>query len=486
MEQEILRVHFVPNVQTGEVEPFLPQYGGVQGDRNAAAVVFTVPESLQGEGFHYRIEGEDGAGGFVTTAPLPLDDDGCVTTLLDERFTAAGGQILVRLVVSEVQNDCEVSTVRSFDGRVFFADAPTRTLESPFKDTLSALLARTDERMAHMDETAEVLTEKVDECNARVAASEGMIAQHGTRLATAEETLTAHGTRLTALENETEELDAWVSDLSDALSEFKGIAETKESEPTPWKFIQKIVRAGLASQLFSVGDVLRGTHSEYGVIEWEIIGFDQNTPLASDQYTHSMTLQAKYGLHRADGAYDLKAYDVADDTHPKGVADWETCDLRTWLNSKAPAGGWHTGEVAPPYAAQDGFMRGLSESFVEAIGTVRVPITYDSSHAESTGESFDKIFLVSRSELYGGAAPIGITDGTAYERYGADHSSLPSPSVNADQNRVKILDGEESVWWTRSVHPRMTESVARIRTDGSIEYVEPSTAGAVAPACCII
>ena len=131
-------------------------------------------------------------------------------------------------------------------------------------------------------------------------------------------------------------------------------------------------------------------------------------------------------------------------------------------------------------------MRGLSESFVEAIGTVRVPITYDSSHAESTGESFDKIFLPSRSEVYGGAAPMGITDGTAYERYGADHSSLPSPGTSADTNRVKTLDGAANAWWTRSVHPRQIEWTARVTVSGMIEYLAPSTVCAVAPACCII
>ena len=487
MEQAMIRVQFVPNVETGEVEPFLPQYGGVQGDRNAATVSFAVPESLQGDNFRYRIEGEDGAGGFVTTAPLPLDDDGCVVTLLDERFTAAGGQILVRLVVSEIQNDNEVTTVRSFDGRLFFADAPAANVASPFRDTLSALLCRNEEKLEQMNATAAALSEQVGEFNARVGASEGMLMSHGTRLTAAETALAAVESRLTADEQETDTLDTWASGMSENFLQFKQVAETKEDEPTPWKFIQKIVRAGLAKNVFSVGDVLCSTHDDYGIIEWEIIGFDHDTAV-DNRFSHSMTLQAKNALHRADGAFDLKAYDTPDSTHTHGVSDWETSDLRTWLNSTETAGHWGVygdDDVKPAYYGQDGFMHGFSPSFLAAVGTVELPVALGPSYSNHQGTTYDKFFLPSREEMFAGGAPGNVFEGDPYAKYNAPNSALAAAGTTADQNRVKKLNGTATRWWTRSVHPLMTEKSMRVSEEGTLSYVTPDTACAVAPAFCI-
>lgn len=494
MEQAMIRVQFVPNAETGEVEPFLPQYGGVQGDRNVATVAFAVPESLQGDTFCYRIEGEDGAGGFVTTACLPLDDDGCVVTLLDERFTAAGGQILVRLVVSEVQNGNEVRTVRSFDGRLFFADAPAANVASPFRDTLSALLARNEEKLEQMNGATAALSEQVDTFNARVGASEGMLASHGTRLTAAETALAATETalaaaesRLTADEQEADTLDTWVSEISNNFAQFKTTAETKEDEPTPWKFIQKIVRAGLAENVFSVGDVLCSTHSDYGVIEWEIIGFDHDT-LVDDRFSHSMTLQAKNALHRADGAFDLKAYDTPDTAHTNGYADWETSDLRAWLNSAEAAGHWGAygdGDATPAYYGQDGFMRGFSASFLETVGTVEVSVSLGPSYSNHQGTTYDKFFLPSRAEMFVGNAPGNVFEGTPYAKYNAPNSDLATAGATADQNRVKQLNGTATAWWMRSVHPMMSEKSMRINEEGAATYATPNTACAVVPAFCI-
>lgn len=60
-------------------------------------------------------------------------------------------------------------------------------------------------------------------------------------------------------------------------------------KPTSWEGVQSLVRAGLASRVFSIGDQL--TCQRHGVnLVWDIIGIDHDTP-ADSQYTHSMTLQ---------------------------------------------------------------------------------------------------------------------------------------------------------------------------------------------------
>ncbi len=473
MEQEMIHIHFIPNVTSGTVTPSTPQYGGVQGDRNAALLSFLVPESLRGEQYCYRIEGVDGAGGFVTTETLPIDDEHCVATLLDERFTAAGGQILVRLVVSEIQGNNEIAVVRSFDGRVFFADAPTPLDASAYRDALSALVFRADQKAEQMDAVAEMLTERVGELSARSSA--------------VETALINYRNRLTAAENSTDELDSRLEDISDDLSNFKGAAERKEEESTPWRFIQKIVRAGLAEKMFSVGDVFPGIHSEYGLIEWEVIGFDHET-LVADEYSHSMTLQAKNCLHHPNGTYDLKAYDTQDSTHIHGQADWEMSDLRAWLNSTERANQWGAygeNDTPPAYHGQDGFMRGLSDSFLEAIGTVETKTALYSPDSNETATCFDKIFLPAKAEVYGGVFGNGVVEGTPYEKYNATHSALRTAGNGADQNRIKKLNGVATSWWLRSVNATDADKVLQIKNTGAINSITPDTACAVAPACCI-
>lgn len=490
MEQAILHVHFVPHLDDGTVEPACPQYGGVQGDRNGAVLSFFVPLSLRESRFRYRIEGEDGAGGFIGTEFLPLDDEGNVSLFLDERFTAAGGQILVRLVVSEVQDDNEIALVRSFDGRLFFADAPVPNTTSPFRDTLSAMVVRNEQKLEEMQALSEELTECVGEVNARAGAMEAVLNGHGSRLTAVESDLEAAVSRLAGDEQTADELDGWVQRIYDGLQNLGGTAELKEDEATPWKFIQKIVRAGLAKKLFSVGDVLISDHADYGKIVWEVVGFDHDT-LMDDRFSHSMTLQAKDCLHTANGQYDLKEFAAATPNYSSGFADWETCALRTWLNSQNEGGEWFfpssEEDASPTYAAQDGFLHGFSKSFLEAIGTVEIPVALNSSFATHSGTTYDKIFLPSRVELFatqvsGNAHPY---EGEVREKYGAEHSSFSDPANTADANRVKKLNNTEEAWWTRSINPMVSSKATQVKADGSILAVAPTVQCAVAPMCCI-
>lgn len=56
-----------------------------------------------------------------------------------------------------------------------------------------------------------------------------------------------------------------------------------------WKDIQKAVRSGIASKIFSVGDQLKCQRNGIELV-WDIIGIDHDTP-ADPQYSHSLTLQ---------------------------------------------------------------------------------------------------------------------------------------------------------------------------------------------------
>lgn len=140
MEEPIISILFTPSLSSGTVSPSAPQYAGVQGDHRAAQVAFAVPEALRGDRFRYRIDGLDGAGGYVTSGLLPLDDRGVVAYLLPAAFTQAGGQLLIRLVVSELDGGDEIATTHSFDGRLYFADAPGPMDRSLLHGSIAAML----------------------------------------------------------------------------------------------------------------------------------------------------------------------------------------------------------------------------------------------------------------------------------------------------------------------------------------------------------
>ena len=64
---------------------------------------------------------------------------------------------------------------------------------------------------------------------------------------------------------------------------------TGEIKPTSWAQVQEIVRAGMAPQVFAIGDQL--TCQKNGVtLVWDVIGIDHETPTNAN-YTHSLTLQ---------------------------------------------------------------------------------------------------------------------------------------------------------------------------------------------------
>lgn len=59
--------------------------------------------------------------------------------------------------------------------------------------------------------------------------------------------------------------------------------------PTSWSDVQSIVRNGLASKVFAIGDQLTCQRNNVNLV-WDVIGIDHDTP-ADPQFTHSLTLQ---------------------------------------------------------------------------------------------------------------------------------------------------------------------------------------------------
>lgn len=78
----------------------------------------------------------------------------------------------------------------------------------------------------------------------------------------------------------------------DLLNQFMSALVTAQGgnlKPTSWNNIQALVRSGLHSKVFAIGDQLVCSKGE-GTLTWDIIGLDHDVPTDS-QFTHSMTLQ---------------------------------------------------------------------------------------------------------------------------------------------------------------------------------------------------
>lgn len=275
--------------------------------------------------------------------------------------------------------------------------------------------------------------------------------------------------------------------MGDAISLNEDNTEYSGGDVTYWAKVQEIVRAGRADEVFNIGDqftVMKGTTP----LVFDVIGIDHDIPTDSTK-THSMTLQ----LH--DCLMNLQ-FDAPEKNNPNlsrrsfGSNNWLESALRQWLN--AIGGDWWSAkteyDVAPEYAATTaGFLSDIDSEFLSVIGNVK-KITTKNTITDGGGsvDSDEKIFLLSRSEVYGGNEN-SINEGMAYPYY-SDNSSLPSAGTGADVNRIKYLSGVARHWWLRSPCTFRTEEVRSVFPDGTIGRYAAlnSNSNGVAPACCII
>lgn len=165
-----------------------------------------------------------------------------------------------------------------------------------------------------------------------------------------------------------------------------------------WSDVQQLVRLGLASKLFSVGDQLVCNRGEETLV-WDIIGIDHDTPTDKTK-THSMTLQLHDCVnvslqYNARGALYYAQTQLAAGTYHitcKGRTDYTADNDKTFqftLTNAVPAGG---------------------QIVVEA--TQSQTLAGKTVHTYSDAESTSAIETTTLSEGSGGTS-LGATDGTA-------------------------------------------------------------------------
>ena len=173
-----------------------------------------------------------------------------------------------------------------------------------------------------------------------------------------------------------------------------------------------------------------------------------------------------------------------------GNGNYSESALRQYLNSSAAAGSvWSAKNVwdrAPSWSqSAAGFLNGMDEDFLSVIGNVTKETALNTV-CESGGNmtSTEKVFLLSRSEVYGGNEATG-GEGAAYP-YFSDNSDLDSAGTIADSNRIKYRNSSEQYWWLRSPVASYANGVRVVRTVGGIgDYFATNSYG-VSPACCIV
>lgn len=140
----------------------------------------------------------------------------------------------------------------------------------------------------------------------------------------------------TAIQNTQQALDALL--LNSAIS---GGAKNISS----WVDVQKLVRLGLASAVFNIGDQIvtkwYTDEGEEATMTWDIIGIDVDTP-ADSQYTHSLTLQAHDVMTKvAFNPPEALFVNRGENEIPAGTFNFTVDDTvyRFTLTNAIPAGG---------------------------------------------------------------------------------------------------------------------------------------------------
>lgn len=174
-----------------------------------------------------------------------------------------------------------------------------------------------------------------------------------------------------------------------------------------------------------------------------------------------------------------------------GSNNYNECALRMYLNSDKPAGQvWTPASVfdrAPSWAASSaGFLYGLDPEFVKVLGKVKKKTALNTvSDGGGSIETDEKVFLLSRSEIYAGDNITG-GEGTPYAYYSM-FSDYNAPNTGADTNRIKYRAGAAKYWWLRSPLVGNAYYVCHVNPSGAFNnYFYAASSIGVAPACVIV
>lgn len=175
-----------------------------------------------------------------------------------------------------------------------------------------------------------------------------------------------------------------------------------------------------------------------------------------------------------------------------GSNRWRDSVYRQWLNSDAAAvpssdtttisNWWKPATVfdrVPGGAKLAGFLHGLDPTFVAAMGEVEIKTALhvcDRVGDATYDITYDKVFLLSRKNVFGSDEYSGISEGELLEYFNG--------ATNAD--RIKYQNGTARYWWLRTPYSGYASGVRNVNTSGALSNGGADGANGVVPACCII
>lgn len=250
---------------------------------------------------------------------------------------------------------------------------------------------------------------------------------------------------------------------------------SKERES--WADVQRLVRLGLASQVFNIGDQFVSAY-DGGEITWEVIGIDVDTP-ADSNYTHSMTIQTMKCFHAIQ--FDAPEYtNPNSDRKNYGNNRYIHSAIRQWLNSNQATFQWvsqHQYDTAPNSSLDlyngAGFLYRLDPELVAVLGAVNKKVARCNYDGGGQDDFSDKVFLLSQKEV--GLNAEGDTTG-----------EFVYPYYDGVDNAGRIKLPINSSWWLRSPYISNSGSVYLVKNDGSSSFTNASSTSRISPACVII
>lgn len=359
--------------------------------------------------------------------------------------------------------------------------------------------------------------------------------------------------------------------------------------PQSYKDIQKIVRAGLGSKVFNIGDQIIVSKGNTELV-WDIIGIDHDIPV-DNNYSHSLTLQLHDCFASAVMFDNSEATWYIDaDTYPNGLVagtyyftlpsgydtaygggstfnftltknvpiggqvwfrwpsntqastcsiytyasvgtstvletvtvvegesgiampaisttavtnntncihrsrygsnNWSQSSIRQWLNTDKDANTWWEPQTVfdrPGTVNVDGFLKNIDSEFLAVLGEVTKTTQKSIFDGYGLNTSNEKIFLLSRPEVYGGIEySTDGADGTVYPYYNTEYSDLSSAAMTADTNRIKNRNGSPYYWWLRTPYAGSGNNPRLVYPSGSVSILNAYSPYGAAPACVIV
>ncbi len=174
-----------------------------------------------------------------------------------------------------------------------------------------------------------------------------------------------------------------------------------------------------------------------------------------------------------------------------GSNNYNESAIRQYLNSDKAAGSVWTPQTKwdrpPSWAASTaGLLYRMDPEFVSVIGKVKKR-TAKNTVSDGGGyiDTEEKVFLLSRTEVYAGANN-NVDEGGPY-RYFSEFSDLSSAGTGADSNRTTYRNNVAKYWWLRSPNPGYASNPFYTYPSGAVNsFASATNSYGVAPACCIV